>query len=110
MAYFGMYVMPKSPNRRSRVTEATKAFYSPAELAGILGLHPDTVMNYIHAEKVYAIKLSARTYRIPAREVTRLTHPELLKPPRITKRRVSKGTIAAFLRAMEEEHRKPVRS
>lgn len=109
MAYFSMYVMPKSPNRRSRVTEATKAFYSPAELAGILGVHPDTVMNYIHAEKVYAIKLSARTYRIPAREVTRLTHPELLKPPRIIVRRVGRDAIEAFRRELEQEHRKPVR-
>lgn len=50
-----------------------RAFYSPGEVGTLLGLSSDTIMKYIHDEKVFAIKLSERTYRIPQREVARLT-------------------------------------
>lgn len=53
--------------------DRTKAFYSPTEVARLLGLSSDTIINYIKAGTVFAIKLSERTYRIPRREVSRLT-------------------------------------
>lgn len=77
----------------------TKAFYSPAELAEMLGLHPDTILYYIHGGSVLAIRLSARTYRIPQREVRRLTAPETLKAPRIVTRERGGKAAAAALRA-----------
>ena len=43
----------------------TKAFYSPSELGELINLSSDTILNYIKANKISAIKLSERTYRIP---------------------------------------------
>lgn len=54
------------------MVELRKAFYSPGEVAGFLDVSTDTILNYIHAEKLFAIQLSARTYRIPQRAVARL--------------------------------------
>ncbi len=54
----------------------TKAFYSPGEVAALLGLHPDTILKYVHAGRLAAIQLSARTYRIPQREVRRVIDGE----------------------------------
>jgi len=77
----------------------TKAFYSPGEMAEMLGLHPDTILNYVHAGRLAAIQLSARTYRIPQREVRRLIAPETLKPPKIVARARGGKAAAAALRA-----------
>ena len=63
--------------------ELKKAFYSPTELAGLLDLSSDTIVNYIKDNKVFAIKLSERTYRIPRREVARVLG-EPLVPSRVT--------------------------
>lgn len=77
----------------------TKAFYSPGEVAEMLGLHPDTILNYVHAGRVAAIQLSARTYRIPQREVRRLTAPETLKPAKMVVRERGGKAAATALRA-----------
>jgi excisionase family DNA binding protein len=58
----------------------TKAFYSPREVAEMASLHPSTILNYIAAGRLYAVKLSERTYRIPARAVIGLLEPERLSP------------------------------
>lgn len=63
--------------------EITKPFYSPREVAEIAGVHPSTILNYISAGRVYAVKLSERTYRIPARAVLRLLAPEQLEEPAV---------------------------
>lgn len=86
-------------------TELTKAFYSPSELAQLLGLHPDTILNYIHSGKVFAIQLSARTYRIPRRQVQRLVAPETVRPPRIIELRGEEAgkAIEQFERDIREE-------
>jgi excisionase family DNA binding protein len=80
----------------------TKAFYSPGEVAEMLGLHPDTILNYIHGGRIFAIQLSARTYRIPQREVRRLIAPETLKPPRIVQRGTG-DAFAEFQRRIRDE-------
>jgi excisionase family DNA binding protein len=64
--------------------ELTKAFYSPHEVAEIASLHPSTILNYIAAGRLYAVKLSERTYRIPARAVMGLLEPERLSPSAMT--------------------------
>lgn len=60
-----------------------KPFYSPAEVANLAGLHSSTILNYIREGKLYAVKLSERTYRIPMRSVRKLLDPESVRPPRI---------------------------
>jgi len=58
--------------------ELTKPFYSPHEVAAMASLHPSTILNYIASGRIYAVKLSERTYRIPARAVIGLLEPERL--------------------------------
>jgi hypothetical protein len=58
--------------------EFTKPFYSPHEVAEIAWVHPSTILNYIASKKLYAIRLSARTIRIPVRSVIALLEPERL--------------------------------
>ena len=60
--------------------ELTKTFYSPHEVAEMASLHPSTILNYIAAGRLYAVKLSERTYRIPVRAVIGLLDPERLAP------------------------------
>ena len=66
--------------------ELTKAFYSPAEVAELAGLHPTTILNYIRDEKLYAVRLSERTIRIPARSVQKLLAPDEARAPRLAER------------------------
>ena len=65
--------------------ELTKAFYSPHEVAEMAGVHSSTILNYIAGGRLYAVKLSERTYRIPARAVLQLLAPESsARPPTVT--------------------------
>lgn len=64
-------------------SELDQPFYSPAEVARLAGLHPSTILSYIHAGRLYAIKLSERTYRIPNRAVRKMLAPETVSPPLI---------------------------
>jgi hypothetical protein len=66
--------------------ELTKAFFSPAEVAAMIDVHPTTILNYIRDEKLYAIRLSERTIRIPARSVQKLLAPEEVRGPRHVER------------------------
>lgn len=63
-----------------------KPFYSPAEVANMAGLHSSTILNYIRDGRLYAVKLSERTYRIPARAVLKLLDPESVRPPQVVTR------------------------
>lgn len=56
--------------------ELTKSFYSPHEVAAMASVHPSTILNYIATGRLYAVKLSERTYRIPVRAVVGLLEPE----------------------------------
>ena len=58
--------------------DLTKSFYSPHEVAAMAAVHPSTILNYIASGRLYAVKLSERTYRIPARAVIGLLEPESL--------------------------------
>ncbi len=62
----------------------SKSFYSPHEVAEMASVHPSTILNYIAAGRLYAVKLSERTYRIPVRAVIRLLEPERVAPSLIT--------------------------
>jgi excisionase family DNA binding protein len=63
-----------------------KPFYSPAEVANLASLHSSTILNYIRDGKLYAVKLSERTYRIPLRSVLKLLDPESVAPPTVVER------------------------
>lgn len=64
--------------------ELTKSFYSPHEVAAMASLHPSTILNYIATGRLYAVKLSERTYRIPVRAVMGLLEPERIVPSALT--------------------------
>lgn len=64
--------------------ELTKAFYSPHEVAAMASVHPSTILNYIATGRLYAVKLSERTYRIPVRAVIALLEPERVAPSSMT--------------------------
>jgi hypothetical protein len=64
--------------------EFSKSFYSPHEVAAMASVHPSTILNYIAMGRLYAVKLSERTYRIPVRAVIGLLEPERLTPSSIT--------------------------
>ena len=64
--------------------EFSKSFYSPHEVAAMASVHPSTILNYIATGRLYAVKLSERTYRIPVRAVIGLLEPERLTPSSIT--------------------------
>ncbi len=59
-----------------------KAFYSPTELARIFEVDPSTVLDWIHAGSLYAVKLGPKTYRIPLAVVLGRVDPEATKPTR----------------------------
>ena len=64
--------------------ELTKSFYSPHEVAAMASVHPSTILNYIATGRLYAVKLSERTYRIPVRAVMGLLEPERVAPSSMT--------------------------
>lgn len=66
--------------------ELDRSFYSPREVADLAGVHPSTIMAWIHAGRLRAIKLTERTYRIPNKAVLKLLAPELANPPVIVER------------------------
>jgi excisionase family DNA binding protein len=50
----------------------TRPFYSPTEVAELAGVSSSTILNYVHANRLAAVQLSERTYRIPRKAVLRL--------------------------------------
>lgn len=80
-----------------------RPFYSPAEVAEIAGVHPSTVLNYIRDGKLYAARLSERTYRIPARAILQLLAPEQLRPTRHVE--LAETHVDDWLEGLRAEHR-----
>ncbi len=84
--------------------------YSPAEVAELARVHPSTILNYIRSGRLYAVRLSARTYRIPARAVLKLLAPERARPPRVIERPDVPTSLEAFDRELAREHRPRART
>ena len=59
-----------------------KAFYTPAEVASILRISDQTVLQRIHEGDLYAVRLGPRLYRVPLGSLMQF----LGHPPRITRR------------------------
>jgi hypothetical protein len=74
-----------------------KAFYSPGELGDLLDLSSDTILNYIKSGRLFAVKLSERTYRIPQRAAARLVG-EPVAPSRIDRQPRGGAQAAAKIR------------
>jgi excisionase family DNA binding protein len=81
--------------------EFTKSLYSPHEVAEMAGVHPSTILNYIASGRLYAIKLSARTFRIPVRSVIALLGPESLAPSTLVSK-PGADVAAEFVGDLEE--------
>ena len=60
-----------------------KPFYTPAEVAELLGISDQTVLERIHEGQLFAVQLGPRLYRIPLGSVLQF----LGAPPSITRTR-----------------------
>ena len=89
--------------RKSVGLRLERPFYSPTEVADLAGVHPSTILNYIRAEKLSAVRLSERTYRVPARAVLALLAPEQLRPPRVVE--LPESRADDWLEELRAEHR-----
>ena len=67
-----------------------KAFYSPAEVARILGVSDQTVLDLIHEDRLFAVHIGPRLYRIPLGSFMQF----LGVPPRISWTRNPRGVEA----------------
>ena len=65
-----------------------KAFYSPAEVAQILAISDQTVLQRIHEGQLYALRLGPRLFRIPLGSLMQF----LGEPPHI-KRTYRRGHV-----------------
>ncbi len=81
-----------------------RPFYSPAEVADLAGVHSSTVLNWIRSGKLYAVRLSERTYRVPARTVMDLLAPDQLRPVRVVE--LPEARADEWLEQLRAEHRR----
>ena len=68
-----------------------KPFYSPAEIAEILGISDQTVLERIHQAQLFAVRLGPRLYRIPLGSLLQF----LGVPPAITRTRRPDAAVDA---------------
>ena len=68
-----------APSQRAGLEFERKPFYSPAEIAGLLGVSTQTVLDRIHDGSLFAFRLSPRIYRITLASFMQF----LGEPPRI---------------------------
>lgn len=89
--------------RKSVGLRLERPFYSPTEVADLAGVHPSTILNYIRSEKLYAVRLSERTYRVPARAVLALLAPEQRRSTRVVE--LPESRADDWLEELRAEHR-----
>jgi excisionase family DNA binding protein len=77
-----------------------KAFYTPAEIARLFEVHPSTVREWIHSDRLFAYQLSERVTRIPLGSVMRL----LGESPRVIERDLSAPEADAIWQRIAAEH------
>ena len=80
-----------------------KPYYSPKELAAVLGVHRTTIDRYIREGRLRAVKLSERAYRIPLGAVLRLVSPEEIPP--VQHPPLPEGRAEAALAELRDEGR-----
>ncbi len=62
-----------------------KPFYTPKEFAELAKISTDKVLELIHSEKLHAVRLSERIYRIPLAAVLSTLYPDQVRKPHFTK-------------------------
>ena len=85
----------------SRTDFEKKAFYTPAEISGLLHVHPSTVRDWIHTERLFAYQLSERVYRIPLSSLMEL----LGETDAVARRELSTAESDRTWREISGEHR-----
>lgn len=80
-----------------------RPLYSPVEVARILDVSDQTVLDWIHSERLFAAQIGPRLYRIPLASLMQF----LGVPPRI---RVTRGRKARKFDDAEFERAEPVRA
>lgn len=60
-----------------------KPFYSPTEFARLIDVDPSTVLDWIHRDQLFALKLGPKTYRIPLATVMSRLNAEAARPTQI---------------------------
>jgi excisionase family DNA binding protein len=76
-------VVTDTPPARAPRDFERKAFYSPKEYAELAGIHPSTVLDLIHAGRLWAVRLSERVYRIPLAAVVSSLYPGEIREPQV---------------------------
>ena len=85
----------------SRTDFEKKAFYTPAEISGLLQVHPSTVRDWIHTQRLFAYQLSERVYRIPLSSLMEL----LGETDAVARRELSTAESDRTWREISGEHR-----
>lgn len=80
-----------------------KPLYSPADVARILEVSDQTILDWIHSERLFATQIGPRLYRIPLASLMQF----LGVPPRI---RVTRGSKARKFQDAEFERAEPLRA
>ena len=85
----------------SRLDFERKAFYTPAEISDLLHVHVSTVRDWIHADRLFAYRLSERVYRVPLSALMEL----LGEPSSVTRRELSADEADRLWDGIAGEHR-----
>jgi excisionase family DNA binding protein len=75
---------------RPSTTAQTKRFYTPQEVARLLGVSATTVMTRIHVGALPAVRVSDRIYRVPVAAFERFVSVEAAPEFEIRYRRVKR--------------------
>lgn len=77
-----------------------KPFYSPTEFAKLIDVDPSTVLDWIHRDRLFALKLGPKTFRIPLATVMSRLRPEAAMPTRVA---IDASELAADERRREQD-------
>ena len=85
----------------SRLEFERKAFYTPAEISDLLQVHVSTVRDWIHADRLFAYRLSERVYRVPLSALMEL----LGEQGTVSRRELSADEVDRLWDGISGEHR-----
>jgi len=81
-----------------------KAFYSPDEIARLLGVSKQTVLNRIRDGRLMSVRVSPRVYRVPLGGLLRFLRPDAPSRIRWVVEPGAKIELDEFDREMSQEH------
>lgn len=86
-----------------------KPFYAPAEVAQLLGVSKQTILNRIHQGQLTAVRVSSRVYRVPLGGLMRFLRPDAPSRVRWLIELNAKVHLDAFDRELAREHPRSAR-